>query len=83
MYHRGFNNGDYDLWRVSSNKLLNIEFIGDKRGAGLNTHDDDIRYMNVHRFRFGPADSKAVANTMPSIKVIMLINAFFVSSFYC
>jgi len=67
---RGFNLGDYDLWRVRSNKSLIVDFIGDKRGAGLNEKVDEIQFLNVHTFTFGPTDSKAIASTMPGIKIV-------------
>lgn len=66
--YRGNNKGDHDLWRVRNNQLVDISFIGDKRGAGLLASNADMEYLGKHTFRFNPADSKAVKGTMREIE---------------
>merc|ERR1712130_736187 len=59
--------GDIDLWRVQNNRQMNIVFIGDKRGAGLDKTHKDITYMDVKTYRFDTIDSRAIKLTTPSI----------------
>jgi len=63
----GYNKGDFDMWRVRNNRTMNIVFIGDKRGAGLDSKNNDLKYYNYHTYRFNSSDSSAVQATMKDI----------------
>ena len=38
-FFSGYKNGEYDLWRLKKEKTLQVDFIGDVRGAGLPEKD--------------------------------------------
>ena len=39
--------GDFDMWRVRNNRTMNIVFIGDKRGAGLDSKNGDLKVFET------------------------------------